>query len=195
MGGMYSIRDRSFQICFLPVCSLMRFYHVPLICVLAIALSACRPGEDRAEIHTDEKIDRASAVGLDFEALLEAVDKAIGPRFQAMQMMAMSSASYQYDGSFDAVVEVVEPIVIEAGFKVVADEGDTRMGEAEQSMQSQMGFEMETKEQRTYLHPNGDTLMLVKTKVSNDELDMTLLNVQLMNAGKMSQMGAGLRPR
>jgi hypothetical protein len=127
---------------------------------------------------------------LDFDALLTAVDNAIGKRFQAMQMDAMNSASYQYDGPIKTVVDIVDPIAKKAGFTPDSELPTLGMGEVEKEMQAKMGINMNSVDQKMYTHPSGDTLMIARMDMSNDDIDMKMLTVQLMNPKKMSEFGA-----
>ncbi|WP_372724238.1 hypothetical protein [Novipirellula sp.] len=64
------------------------------------------------------------------------------------------------------------------------------MGDAEKEMQAKMGINMSSVDQKMYTHPNGDTLMIARMDMSNDDIDMKMLTVQLMNPKKMSEFGA-----
>ncbi|EMB17123.1 signal peptide protein [Rhodopirellula europaea 6C] len=127
---------------------------------------------------------------LDFDALLIAVDNAIGKRFQAMQMDAMNSASYQYDGPIKTVVDIVDPIAKKAGFTPTEERPSDSMGEAEKEMQAKMGINMNSIDRKMYTHPNGDTLMIARMDMSNDDIDMKMLTVQRMNPKKMADLSA-----
>lgn len=166
----------------------------PISCLLLLSVivaSGCRSetGSTTQET-TAETSGKASSESLDFDTLLTAVDNAIGERFQAMQMDAMNSASYQYDGPIKTVVDIVDPIAKKAGFTPNDDQPTMDMGEAEKEMQAKMGFNMSSVDPKMYNHPNGDTLMIARMDMSNDDIDMKLLTVQLMNPKKMSEFGA-----
>ena len=67
--------------------------------LFAIFAGGCQSEADTSTA-TSTVVERNTnpSQSLDFDALLTAVDDAIGKRFQSMQMDAMNSASYQYDG-------------------------------------------------------------------------------------------------
>ena len=60
-------------------------------------------------------------------------------------------------------------------------------------MQAKMGINMSSVDQAMYTHLNGDTLMIARMDMSNNDLDMKMLTVQLMNPMKMSEIGAKAR--
>ncbi len=170
-----------------------------LLCLLlltVIVAGGCRSETDSVtSANTTATSSEAPSESLDFDALLTAIDDAIGKRFQAMQMDAMNSASYQYDGPIKTVVDIIEPIAKTAGFTPGGDTPTNGMGEAEKEMQAKMGFNMTAVDQKMYTHPNGDTLMIARMDMSNDDIDMKMLTVQLMNPKKMSELGANaLKP-
>src|SRR6478672_8326321 len=57
-----------------------------------------------------------NAPPLDFKSLLISLDGAIGKRFQSMQMDAMESVTYQYDGPMQTVLDIVAPVARKSGF-------------------------------------------------------------------------------
>ena len=165
---------------------------LPYLLLLSVIVAAgCRSETDSASTeNTSVASSDTPSQSIDFEALLNAVDKAIGKRFQAMQMDAINSASYQYDGSIETVVDIVDPIAKKAGFISNDVQQTIDMGEAEKEVQAKMGINMRSIDQKMYTHPNGDTLMIARMDVSNDDTAMKLLTVQLMNPKKMSTFGA-----
>jgi hypothetical protein len=172
----------------------MRTMKNPLLCVLLLQMilaGGCQSESD-APTATNNIVEPNTTPlqSLDFDALLTAVDDAIGERFQAMQMDAMNSATYQYDGPIKTVVDIVDPIAIAAGFTRANDQPTLGMGEAEKEMQAKMGLNMSSVDQTMYTHPNGDTLMIARMDMSNDDIDMKMLTVQMMNPKKMSEFGA-----
>ena len=120
---------------------------------------------------------------IDFDAMLTAVDNAIGKRFQATQMESMNSASYQYDGPIKTVVDIVDPIAKKARFSST----EAHVGEAEKEMQAKAG--VKSIDQMTYTHPCGDFLTISRMDVSIDGVGMKLLLIQLMNPEKMYKLG------
>lgn len=124
--------------------------------------------------------DRKSAESqdLDFDALLTALDAAIGERFQAVQMNGMNSVTYEYDGPIKTVEDIVEPMALEAGFTEMKNGAATGMGAAQMQ---QTGIKMNSMNQKMYTHPNGDTLTFSAVDMSTDDLDMKMLTIQLMN--------------
>ena len=172
----------------------MRTMKNPLLCVLLLHMifaCGCQSESDTpTKTNTIAKPNTTPPQSLDFDALLTAVDDAIGERFQAMQMDAMNSASYRYDGPIKTVVDIVAPIAIAAGFTQANDHPTLGTGEAEKEMQAKMGINMSSVDQTMYTHPNGDTLMIARMDLSNDDIDMKMLMIQKMNPKKMSEFGA-----
>ncbi|WP_236624242.1 hypothetical protein [Rhodopirellula baltica] len=163
--------------------------YVLLLCMLC-AVGCQSESDGPIATNTVDERNTAPSQSLDFDALLTAVDDAIGNRFQAMQMDAMNSATYQYGGPIKAVVDIVDPIAKDSGFTLSDDQSTAGMGEAEKEMQAKMGINMSSVDQVMYTHPSGDTLMIVRMDMSNDDIDMKMLTVQLMNPKKMSEFGA-----
>jgi hypothetical protein len=160
---------------------------------LALTLGAigCQSGSDAPTSKASANdADRADARTLDFDALLKEVDAAIGKRFQSMQMAAMDSASYQYDGPIEPVIDIVRPVAEKAGFAEVTGACGGQMGPAESEMVGNMGMDMKSIAQRTWTHPNGDTLSVARMDVTSDKLSMKMLSVHLMNPKKMAELGA-----
>jgi hypothetical protein len=157
-----------------------------LIVALCIAISeiGCRPKSD-----TSTKNSNADGQRLDFEALLTSVDNAIGKRFQSMQMDAMESATYKYDGPMQRVLDIVAPIAKKSGFAEATVDLANGMGAAEQEMQKKMGVDMKSVEQKMFPHPSGDTLIVARMDISNNDLDIKMLTIQLMNPKKMADFG------
>jgi len=162
--------------------------------LFAIFAGGCQSEADTSTA-TSTVVERNTnpSQSLDFDALLTAVDDAIGKRFQSMQMDAMNFASYQYDGPIKTVVDIVDPIAKSAGFTQDNDQPTIWMGEAEKEMQAKMGINMSSVDQAMYTHLNGDTLMIARMDMSNNDIDMKMLTVQLMNPMKMSEIGAKAR--
>jgi len=165
----------------------------PLLYVLllfAFFVVGCKSESDTADAtKTDSTGDTTQTDILDFDVLLAKVDNAIGKRFQAMQMEGMNSVSYQYDGPIETVVDIVEPIAKASGFSEAKNEHEMGMGEAEKEMQAKMGIDMSAIEQKMYTHPNGDTLVIVRMDMSNEDIDMKILAINMMNSKKMSDFG------
>lgn len=165
--------------------------HILLLFIFAMFACGCQSEADTsAAIGTAVERTPTQSKSLDFDALLTAVDNAIGKRFQSMQMDAMNSASYQYDGPIKTAVDIVDPIAKSAGFVKADKTPGIGMGEAEKEMQAKMGFNMSSVGQAMYTHPNGDTLVIARMDMSNADIDMKLLTIQLMNPKKMSEFGA-----
>ena len=166
--------------------------QICLIVALCVAISGigCQP---KAETSTKNSnaTNRNAANGqpLDFEALLSSVDNAIGKRYQSMQMDAMESATYQYDGPIQTVLDIVGPIAKKSGFSDATADLASGMGAAEQEMQKKMGIDMKSVERKLFTHPNGGTLTVSRMDVSSDDLNMKMLTIQLMNPTKMADFG------
>jgi hypothetical protein len=123
---------------------------------------------------------------LDFKSLLNTVDEAIGKRFQSMQMEGMESVTYQYDGPFQTVVDIVAPIARKSGFTEESIELGDGMGAAQQEMQQKLGMDMQSVEQKMFTNPKGDTLIVSRMNIANADLVMKLLTIHFMNPSKMS---------
>ena len=76
------------------------------------------------------------------------------------------------------------------GFNSNSDQPTIGMGESEKEMQVKMGINVNSVDQKMYAHPNGDTLMIARMDMSNDDIDVKMLTVQLMNPKKLSELGA-----
>lgn len=126
---------------------------------------------------------------LNFEALLSSVDKAIGKRFQSMQMGGMKSATYRYDGPIQTVLDIVAPIAKKSGFSEMTVDLANGMGAAEQQLQQKLSIDMKLVEQKMFTHPSGDTLTVMKMDMSSNDLDMKLLTIHLMNPTKIADFG------
>lgn len=162
---------------------------VAALCVV-ISVIGCQPKAETSTKNSNAVNGNvASGRPLDFEALLSSVDKAIGKRFQSMQMDAMDSATYQYDGPIQTVLEIVAPIAKKSGFSDSTADLTNGMGAAEQEMQKKMGINMKSVEQKMFTHPNGDTLMVSRMDISNEGMDIKMLAIQLMNPKKMADFG------
>jgi len=126
-----------------------------------------------------------------FETILNEVDKVAGNRFQSMQMEAMTSASYQYDGSIDEIVKVVEPIALKAGYSPMDSEmTEDAIAGGQEHIQEIANMEMDMIGTKMYQHKNGNLISISRMNISSDspkmEMNMKLLTVQMMNPKKMS---------
>jgi len=130
-----------------------------------------------------------------FIRLLDELDKAIGERFQSMEMAGLMSATYMYDGSIDHVVAVVHPLVTKMGYEGSdKDPMDSLPSEAA-DMQKKMGMSMQNISGKTYKHKNGNMIIIMRMDVAQEKREMKMLTVQLMNPGLMSEMGSKLEPK
>ena len=129
---------------------------------------------------------------LDFDSLLKAINGAMGKPFQSMQMDAMQSASYKYEGSIQVVADIVGPIVERAGFSESADNMADKAGAEGKEMQEKMGIDIKPIEQKMWTHPNGDTVMVARMDMSSKDVSMKMLTVHMMNPKKMADFGAAL---
>lgn len=150
----------------------------------------CQTQSETSTAKNNIAVSGPASEKLDFDALLLAVDGAIGKRFQSMQMEAMNSATYNYDGPIQAVVDIVGPLAAKAGFTEETQGPTDGMSVAEKEMQEKMGIDMKSLEQKMWTHPNGDALLVARMDMSSKEMDMKMLTVQIMNPKKMSQFGA-----
>ena len=157
---------------------------------VAILDIGCQPKSDTSAQNSNAVNGKVTnGQRLDFEALLTSVDNAIGKRFQSMQMDAMDSATYKYDGPIQTVLEIVAPIAKKSGFSEATVDLANGMGAAEQEVQKKMGIDMKSVEQKMFTHPSGDTLIVSRMDMSSDDLDMKMLTIQRMNPKKMADFG------
>jgi len=56
-----------------------------------------------------------------------------------------------------------------------------------------MGIDMKSVEQRVFTHPSGDVLTVARMDISNDDVDMKMLTIQLMNPKKMADFGNAMK--
>jgi len=157
-----------------------------LIFCAALVATGCQP---TSVLETDSSVD-TSEQRLDFEALLASVDDVIGMRFQSMQIGGIESATYKYGGPIETVLDIVEPVAKKHGFSKKTDELKNAMGTAELEMQERMGIEMNNLDHRLFAHSNGDTLVVSRMDMSNDNMDMKMLTIQLMNPKDMADFDA-----
>jgi hypothetical protein len=172
------------------VCKMQK--QICLIVALCVAISeiGCQSKSDSSNGNPNAVTNGQQ---LDFEALLTSVDNAIGKRFQSMQMDAMESATYQYGGPIQTVLDIVAPIAKKSGFSEATVGLANDMGAAEQEMQKKLGIDMKSVEQKMFTHPSGDTLMVSRMDISNEGLDMKMLTIQLMNPKKMADFGKSMK--
>jgi hypothetical protein len=109
----------------------------------------------------------------------------IGKRFESMEMAGMESATYQYDGPIETVLEIVRPIAEECGFSEDARVPESGMGPAEQEMQKRMGINVAMVEHTMFTHPNGDLLTVSRVDASREGSDMKMLTIHLMDQREM----------
>lgn len=166
--------------------------YLCFIVALCLSISAigCQSKSTSANKTSSDSTDQiASASPLDFDALLTSLDGTIGPRFQSMQMDSIQSTSYQYDGPIQAVLDIVEPIAKTAGFSEVSGDMKNSMETAQQAMQEKMGVDMKSVTYHMFTHPSGETLGVSRMDISNKNMKLSLLTVQLMNPKKMAELG------
>jgi hypothetical protein len=172
-----------------------QIFLIVALCIVILE-SGCQPTSNSSTNQsTSVNGSATNPQRFDFEALLTYVDNAIGKRFQSMQMDAMESATYQYDGPIQTVVDIVAPIAKKAGFSEGAVDAAIGMGPAEQEMQKKMDIDMKSVEQMMFTHPSGETLIVSRMDVSNNDLDMKFLTVQRMNPKQMADFGKTMKNR
>ena len=163
--------------------------------LLALFTSGCGPSdENRTANPVASPSGGVSEHAAFFEEVLGDVDSLIGKRFQSMQMEAMSSASYMYDGTIDKITEVVDPLAEQAGFASDSSGAfDEHFQEGLDQMRAMPNMEMEVLGNKTYTHEDGTMLLLMRADITqnfnNQQVDMKMLTVQMMNPAKMSEMG------
>lgn len=127
-----------------------------------------------------------------FENILQAVDRTVGKRSQTMQMGAMKSATYMFDGPIETVVQLVEPLVTELGYEPVDKEalGDG-FQQGMEHMQNVTNMEINLLGQRMYQHQNGNIFSVMRmditSEMENTSTHMQMLTVQMMNPRKMTE--------
>lgn len=161
--------------------------RLALLLCATISLAGCRPAANVSNNGGRPASTADSGTQLDFDGLLADIDRAIGKRLQSMQMEGMESASYQYDGPMETVVDIVAPVAQSAGFLEESD-SDSDDADTTNQMMNQMGMQVKSLEQRNFAHPNGDMLVVSKMDIANDDVEMHLLAVHYMNPTKMPGM-------
>ena len=106
-----------------------------------------------------------------------------------MQMESMDSATYRYDGPIQKVIDIVAPKAKEAGFSEETDNAFNGMGPEAKDWQQKMGVGMKLVEHRMFTHPIGDVLTVIRMDISNDDVDMKMLTIQLLSPKKMADFG------
>lgn len=158
----------------------------PLFLVVTLVAVGCQPASNRPTATGAAK----SAGGLvEFEVVLSAVDKVVGKRFQAMQMDGMESVTYEYQGPLQAIVDVVAPIAEDAGFETGEENSEVPADADDLESQVMRDAGMESFEQVVFMHPAGHILSVSTMDVSDDDVDMQLLVVQLMNPHQTDVLG------
>jgi hypothetical protein len=155
-----------------------------------LLLVGCKESASEDSSPSSSKIDPDGS----FSRVLDELDSAIGERFQSMEMAAMVSATYMYDGSIDEVVAVVDPLVTKMGYEG-SDKNpmDKLLSEAADE-QKKMGMSMQNVSGRNYKHKNGNMIIIMRMDVAHEKREMKMLTVQLLNPGLMSEMGSKLEP-
>lgn len=111
---------------------------------------------------------------LDFEALLNSVDNAIGKRLQSMQLDAMESAAYQYNGPLEKVLNVVTPIATENGFS--AETGDLDHTVEQKMKEVMANGVMQMVDHMMFAHPNGDILTISRMAIGKTGTKMMTIS-------------------
>jgi uncharacterized lipoprotein YehR (DUF1307 family) len=165
-------------------------FTVVLAAIVPLAVLGCGNADNSSSPNAGDQplaaeIDEAGQ----FELMLKEVDKVIGERFQSMQMGAMTSVSYQYDGSIDKVVDVVEPMAIKAGYLPMDDDTtEQSFAEGHKQMQQMTNMKMKMIGSKTYMHEDGNLISISRMDISSDapkmQMNMQMLTVQMMNPKK-----------
>lgn len=124
-----------------------------------------------------------------FAQLLNEVDKKIGTRFQSMEMEAMVSATYMYNGALEEITTIVDPLVKEMGYSGIDANATEDLSTTAKEMQEKMGMKMKNMQSKAYKHKNGNMISVSRMDISHSEKDMNMLTVHLMNPKLMSKIG------
>lgn len=127
-----------------------------------------------------------------FAQLLNEVDKKIGTRFQSMEMEAMVSATYMYDGALEEITKIVDPLITEMGYSAVDTNTTEELPAAAKEMQEKMGMKMKNMQSQAYKHKNGNMISVSRMDISHSDKDMSMLTVHLMNPKLMSKIGGAV---
>lgn len=131
----------------------------------------------------DSKIPQARS--LDFAKLLNSVDDAIGKRLPTPQMDATESATYQYNGPIEKVLDIVAPIANESGFS--AESGDLDNAFAQKMKEVMANGVMKLVDHKVFRHPNGEILTLSRMAVGKTGIMM--LTITYMNPRQQPNVG------
>jgi hypothetical protein len=101
-------------------------------------------------------------------------------------MDGMESASYQYDGPMQTVVDIVAPIATRSGFTETNIDLTSGMDAAQKRMSQKLAMAMSSREQKMFTHPNGEMLIVLRMDISTSDRQAKLLTVQYMNPRKMA---------
>ena len=127
---------------------------------------------------------------LDFARLLNSVDDAIGKRFPTPQADATHSATYEYNGPIEKVLDVVAPIAKESGF---SEETGGLDNTVEQTMQKILANGvMKMVDFKAFTHPNGE--MLTVSSMAIGKTDMKMLTITYSNRKKLPTVGEKVDP-
>jgi hypothetical protein len=129
-----------------------------------------------------------------FEEMLKAVDNVLGNRLQYMKMGAMISATYQFSGSIDTVVEVIDPLVKQSGYSSVErDVTKQSLQEGQEQMNALADTKMDMTGSKMYMHKSGNVIHVLSMDITNNTWEtpvkMKMLTIQMMNSKKMSESG------
>ncbi len=126
---------------------------------------------------TTEDSSIPQARSLDFTTLVSSLDDAIGKRLQTPQMDGTESATYQYNGPIEEVLDIVAPIANGSGFSAVT--GDVANAAAQKMKKVMANGVMKVVDHKMYRHPNGELLTVSRMAVGNS--GMMMLTIIYMN--------------
>jgi hypothetical protein len=134
---------------------------------------------------TTEDSNIPQAQRLDFATLLNSVDDAIGKRVPTPQVDATESATYQYNGPIEKVLDVVAPIANESGFSAAS--GDLGNAVAQKMKDVMANGVMKIVDHKMFSHPNGEILTISRMAVG--KTGMMLLTITHMNPRQLPGVG------
>lgn len=128
-----------------------------------------------------------------FEEILKAVDRVAGKRLLTKKEGAMIFATYQFSGSIDTVMEVIDPIAKRIGYSL-AEQGlknqDFDEGQEHMKGITDMKMEIDLTGSEMYQHKNGNVIHVQSMDVTNNILKastkMKMVSIQLVNPQKMT---------
>lgn len=145
------------------------------ICVGLFAIVSCVGCESNntANMNSGDPASLPPLKSLDFDALRSTINAAVGQPEGTTDLPVIRTVFYFYDGTFEAIVNIVEPIAAAAGFSELTQPTNLEaLDDAEQKAYAQ-GVPVYTRDMKIYDHPNGDRLLVMKNWLGAKRLGQT----------------------